>query len=164
MGDSVKLQIANAVETALNQASVTLNAGTPNEATYSKPSDLTVHRLRLTPVEHDDLPAQVIYILDSPKPDERAADTIDRVTRIGVESRKVIELSGAPPDDQMDELEMWVVRAIMADPTLGGVAHLAEEAGDDRDFPKKGERFFGQSALVFDIHYQTLRNDPELKT
>ena len=164
MGDSIRLQAVDAVAAALAVASVTLNAGTPNEATYTKPSGLTIHRMRLRPLEHDNLPAQCVYLLDSPKPEARASGTLDRVIRVGVESRKVILLSGDPPDDQMDELEMWCVRALMDDETLSGLVHQIEEAETARDFPNVGEVFFGQTAKVFEVDYQTLRNDPELKT
>lgn len=164
MGDSIRLRATNAAAAALAVSSVTLNAGTPNEATYTKPTDLTIHRMLLRPIEHDDLPAMVVYILDTPKPLDRASGTLDRVLRIGVESRKIIELAVDPPDDQMDELEMWCVRALMADETLSGLVHQIEEAEEARDFPKRGEQFFGATAKVFEIDYQTLRNDPELKT
>ncbi len=164
MGDSIRLRGLNAVAAALAQASVTLNVGSPNEATYTKPTGLNIHRMRLRPLEHDDLPAQVVYLLDSPKPDSRASGTLDRVMRVGVESRKVIALAGDPPDDQMDELEMWCVRALMADETLGELVHQIEEAETRRDFDAKGEVFFGITAKVFEVDYQTLRNDPELKT
>ena len=164
MGDSIRLQAVNAVETALNAASVTLNAGTPNEATYTKPAGLTIHRFPLRPLEHDALPAQVVYLLDSPKPIARGSGTLDRVVQIAVESRKAILLAGVPPDDQMDELEMWCVRAIMADETLSGVVHQIEEAETARRFTNKAEQFFGETAKVFEVDYQTLRNDPELKT
>lgn len=159
MGDSIRLQALNAIETALGAATAT-----PNAIAYTKPEALSVHRMRLRPIEHDDLPSQVIYVLPSAKPDSRATGTLDRRMRVGVESRKQIELVGDPPDDQMDELEMWCVRAIMADETLGGVVHQIEEAEADRDFDKNGEIFLGRSAIVFEVDYQTLRNDPEVKT
>ena len=164
MGDSIRLQAVNAIATALAQASVTLHAGTPNEATYTKPTGLNVHRMRLRPIEHDALPSQLVYLLDSPKPQPRASGTLDRVVRIGVESRVKIAIAGAPPDDQMDELEMWCVRAIMSDERLGGVVHQIEEAETARDFDTEGEIILGRTAKVFEIDYQTLRNDPELKT
>ena len=164
MGDSIRLQAVNAVAAALAVASVTLNEGTPNEATYTKPSGLTIHRMRLRPIEHDALPSQLVYLLDSPRPTPRASGTLDRIVRVGVESRKIITVSGDPPDDQMDELEMWCVRAIMDDETLGGVTHQVEEAETARDFDHEGEVFFGRTAKVFEVDYQTLRNDPELKT
>ena len=164
MGDSIRLQAVDKIATALAVASVTLHVGTPNEATYTKPTGLKIHRMRLRPLEHDELPAMCIYLLDSPKPNSRAAGTLDRTMRVGVECRKVIALSGAPPDDQMDELEMWAVRAIMADETLSGVVHQIEEAETARDFVTETEVFFGLTAKVFDVDYQTLRDDPELKT
>ncbi len=164
MGDSIRLQAVDAIAAALAVASVTLHAGTPNEAVYTKPTGLTIHRMRLRPVEHDALPSQLVYLLDSPKPESRATGTLDRTIRIGVESRNIVTVSGDPPDDQMDELEMWCVRAIMKDERLGDVVHQIEEAETARDFDHVGEVFFGRTAKVFEVDYQTLRNDPELKT
>ena len=163
MGDSIRLQALDAIAAALAVASVTLNTGTPNEATYTKPTGMFVHRMRLRDIEHDNLPAQMVYLLDSPKPEARASGTLDRIMRVGVESRKIIDLA-TPPDDQMDEMEMWAVRAIMADETFGGITHQVEEDGDSRAFFKGAEVFFGSTAVAFDVDYQTLRNDPELKT
>ena len=128
MGDSIRLQAVNAIATALAQASVKLHGGTPNEATYTKPAGLNVHRMRLRPIEHDLLPSQIVYLLDSPKSESRATGTLDRIVRVGIESRKQVAIAGDPPDDQMDELEMWAVRAVMSDETLGGVVHQIEEA------------------------------------
>ena len=164
MADSIELQAVNAIAAALAVASVTLHTGTPNQTTYNKPTGLNIHRMRLTPIEHDDLPSMLVYILGSPPPVDRATLTVDRVLRVGIESRQKIVQAGDPPDDQMDQLKNWTVQSVMADETLGGVAHQIKEADRETMFETIGEVFFGRVATVFEVDYQTLRDDPEIKS
>lgn len=123
----------------------------------SKPTGLNVHRQRTRPIEKDGLPAQVLYLLNEDT-EERAAGQIDRRARFAVESR--VTASGESPDAALDEYLSWAVKALRADPTLGGLSSDVKERGTEWDHVEL-DKVFGAARTIFEVHYQTADDDPE---
>lgn len=160
MGDSIRLRIVNAAKTALEVASVTVHPGTADERTVTKPTGLTFHRFRTRPVEADSLPVGLLAILSEPQPSDDATGLYRRRVRLGIEYAVKVA-AGTPPDDDMDPLVTWGTIALMDDETLGGVALMIDELGTAWA-PHERDVTIMTAQVVYEIHYQTRRNDPEL--
>ena len=147
---SIREQIIQAVVAALDGS--------------GKPAGLTVHRYRTRPLEKDDLPAQVVYPAGT---GGAVAETVRlyggtndvlRELRVRIESR----VMGAQPDQLLDPLYIWAVKAVMSDPTLGGLAHEIREEATSFD-AVEFEQPVGASATDIIVEYVTSQDDPEIQ-
>ncbi len=146
---SVREQILQAVELALSGP--------------GKPAGVSVHRYRTRPFNSDALPALVIY----PAPDGERVERVtlqpsraDRTLTIRIECRLIA--AGEPPDTALDPLLVWVTRAIMADPTLGGLAVRTTEVRTLWD-AEELDRVYAAAAVDFQIEYRTDAVDQETR-
>lgn len=114
----------------------------------------------MRPTTDDDLPAQVVYVLDDRVVDEDATGVLIRRVRFGVESRVAVPDTVAA-DDAVDALVVWAVVAVMAEETFGGLAHMTIEQSTDFIF-EEGTDLLGRAATVFEIQYQTARENPTI--
>lgn len=155
MADSRELTIAKGVETALNQASVTVSGGT-----LYRPAGLTVHRQRQRAVEADTLPSQLVFIVsEGPVANaDYAVGLLTRSARISVESRVEVPEDIAP-DDALDDLKVWAEIAVMDDETLGGVSQIID-VREGQTLVEEGAKTFARHARVFEIQYENARADP----
>jgi len=154
VADSMRLRIADAAVARLALASVTVN-GTAR----TKPLGLTAHRFPNRPITTDQLPAIVLFFLESPKPEYEASDTADRVLRLVCEFRAIVP-AGTPPDDAVDPLINWAALALLSDEDLGGLAEKIDEGPTLWEAVEEGQRH-ARARTVYDITHITLRNDPE---
>jgi len=154
VGDSVRLKVADAVKARLELASVTVNG-----AARTKPTGLTVHRFPNRPVTTDQLPAIVLFFLESPKPAYEASDTADRVLNLVCECRAAVP-AGTPPDDAVDPLINWATLALLSAESLGGLAEKIDEGPTLWEAVEEGQRH-ARARTVYEITFITLRNDPE---
>lgn len=152
-------RIMEAVVAALDAPSVTIRG-----VEYPRPAALKAAqrgRMRPTPASH--LPMTVAYTLKEVKEvaahagsfgDDAAAAS--HVLRVGLEHRAV----GEPADQALNPFTTWATRALLADPSLGGLAVAVEEKGiewdgEDEDHP------YASASQIFEIEYWTPEDDPE---
>ncbi len=125
------------------------------------PVGTTVHRSRTRPIEKDSLPALVLYLLDeSTESKSSGGYQARRAARIRVECRTKVE-DDTPPDDAIDPLVSHVVRAVLADPRQGGLAHKTEETGTTWDAAEDDE-LYAAAAVDFTLDYITAAGDPDV--
>jgi hypothetical protein len=151
---SIRERIAAALVAALGAAQ------TPDG--YAAPAGLTVHRERTRPIEVDSLPAILVYFEDDPP---RAFDKqqfrsplAERDVAVALECRAQGSAS-ASPDEALDPVLVWAVKAGFADETFGGLAMGAREGkanwrSRELDVP------VAAATLRFSIRYRTSRLDP----
>lgn len=125
-----------------------------------KPSGLTVHRYRTRPLTAEQFPAIAVYPASeqSGRAPTRWAGLSDRTLKLVCECRTSVGASESV-DEVLDELTTWVVQAVMADPTRGGLAIETQDvevtwAADEAD------RIYGGAAVVLEIRYLTAAGDP----
>jgi hypothetical protein len=134
-----------------------------------KPGGLRVHRWRKRPLEKDRLPAVCVYLLQEQLPEEkqlpaRTRTPVRRKCTIVCECRVVGDATAnTSPDEALDPIVAWVVQAVLADPTLGNLAHAVTEIGTKWDADELNETF-GAAAIHFEIDYLTAAGDPARKT
>lgn len=134
-----------------------------------KPGGLRVHRWRKRPLEKDRLPAVCVYLLQEQLPAEkqlppRARTVVRRSCTIVCECRVVGDATAnTPPDEALDPIATWVVQALLADPTLGDLAHAVTEIGTKWDADELNETL-GAAAIHFEIEYVTAAGDPASRT
>lgn len=155
MADSRRELVLKAVQTALEQASVTVNA-----VALTKPAGLTVKRHPETPIEHRDLPQIDLWVA-------REAVTYDitgvstRVLTVRVRSTVTWSSSAeGSGDEALDPLLTWAEVALMADETLGGVASLVVLTAIATPETDQRTEKYAQAAQDFDLTYLTLFGDP----
>ncbi len=68
-----------------------------------------------------------------------------------------------PPDDAVDPPLNWVTHALMFDETLGGLCSKIDEMGTSWA-PAEHDVTVMTAQVVFEVSYQTRRNDPEMQT
>jgi hypothetical protein len=136
-----------------------------------KPAGLTVHRQRTLPLEDDDLPATVVYVLDEALPPERqqhgsrGRQLARRALRLVLEHRAAVDPaagSGAATqavDEALDPFVTWGVRALLADPRLGGLAIGVLEL-ETQWRVSDTDDVRGAAATLFHIDYLTAAADP----
>ncbi len=121
-----------------------------------KPAGTTVERYRTMPITTAGLWILVYPIAENV---ERAPTKSGRLARRSLVVRCECSAQGEPVDEQLDPLVLWAVQALMADPSLGGVAINVQEelvqweAADD-------DKVYGRAAVDFTIDYQTAAADP----
>jgi len=123
-----------------------------------KPAALTVHRSPTRPVPEDQCPAMAVFSTTDPA-SEGGGDLMDHRLELVVESR-ARATTGESPEQKLDELYVWAVHALMADPTLGGLAVRVLERESTWDLEERSA-VFGALQTVFHIEYETLDTDPE---
>lgn len=138
-----------AVVTALGVVSVT---GT------TKPSGLSIHRMRTRKLNQDELPAMVVWWGGDDRPDNDATSKADRTMNVWVECRA--KQSGSSPDAALDPFYVWAVKALMLDHTLGAKCMDIVEAESVPDLEEKEEGLCAM-AVKFAIRYQSKIIDPE---
>lgn len=157
MADTIRLQVIDAVETALNGA--------------SKPATLTVDRKEYRPVEAASLPRAVPYIAPSgrqgaaiERTQTRVSTMIDRFLRVLVEVQVSFEPATETPDAVADPFLSWVEQAVMADESLGGIAdQIAPPLLAAKEVSEDGKAI-ARYGLEFEVQYQTLRTNPEAQS
>lgn len=154
MADSIRERILQAVVAALQVDSIVL----PGGALLAKPAGLTVHRFRHIPLERDELPSAVVYLGSEPVGRETAAPPIvEREMIFRVELRS----EGEPSDRVLDPYVTWVVAALQADPTLGGLVRKLEERRTEwGGMPEETDLPLGAAGVAFSAHYRTKYGDP----
>lgn len=135
---------------AVLQAVVTALNGT------GKPADLTVHRSRTRPIDKDDLPAAIVYVLSETVPTQYGVPLVDREVIVAIETRA----SGNPPDAALDEYLSWPVRALITDHTLGGAAMNVTEQ-ETTWIAEELDKVYGAAQQRFAITYRTRHDDPD---
>lgn len=152
MPSSIREQIAAAVIAAVS--------GT------GAPPGLTVHRERTRPVEQEQLPAILIYFEDDhPEPlagQKFRAPLTERSLNL------VAEIRGTPagaqaPDEAIDALYVWLMQAVAADETFGGLAMGITE-GPVKWFSKEADAIYAGAAVHLIVHYRTKRLDPTVRS
>ncbi|MGH9208203.1 MAG: hypothetical protein ACRD59_03290 [Candidatus Acidiferrales bacterium] len=129
-------------------------------------SGLTIHRERTRPIETDSLPAIMIYADDDvPKPlaqQNYRAPLTERQFSLALECRA--QGSGSvSPDEALDPVLVWALKAIGVDETFGGLASGVEE-GRTVWSSREGDVPVASAKLSITIKYRTSRLDPTSKS
>jgi len=148
---SVRERIVEAAMTALEQS--------------ASPNPAVVHRYRTRPIERDQLPAIVLYPTVPPGRGQSELvqrldhdDGLERTLNLRAECRAEVA-EGEIADAVVDPLYLWVVTALRADPTLGGLAVDLQERAVSYDAAESG-RIFAACAVDFEVTYYTAEDDP----
>lgn len=145
--------ILDQIESALSAASLTL----PSGATLTKPTGLNVHRQRSIPLAVDQLPAQVVYLLNEPveiKPGMGPSRLAVRHMNVCVESRVNATAAGTTADQALDQYLRWAVAAICSDPRRATLAHDTKEVGTEWD-QSEHDSALASAKTVFVVDYVT---------
>lgn len=130
------------------------------------PAGLTVHRERTRPIEKEQCPAILIFAEDeTPEPlDGRKfkAPLTERCLNITAELR-VIPDSGQSVDEAVDFLWVWLMQAVGADESFGGLAMGITE-GAVKWFSREADKIYGGAAVHLAVHYRTKRLDPTTRS
>ena len=123
-----------------------------------KPAGLLVHRSRTRPIEKDELPAMVAYLLaeTAKRKGGEWGPVYQHAMRVRVECRQ----AGAPPDRELDPLATWAVKALVGNQTLGGEATSVEYVEAQWD-AEEANKVLAGAALDFVVAYETTAADPE---
>ena len=127
-----------------------------------------MHRSRTLPVDADELPAAIVYVVEehvdigpgmgiqSPNtpPQRRARRTLTARVEIRVDASAI----ATAPDSALDPYHLWMVQKIGADPTLGGLAHDCKETHTLFD-AKQADRIYAASQTDFIVDYLSLSYD-----
>lgn len=125
-----------------------------------KPPNLNVNRSRRRPVETDELPMVSIYAVREEvarATANRTSPTVDRTLRVQVRSR----VKGQ--DDVLDPLRAWVVKAVMVDRSLGGLALGITEDSTDWETDDASDADYSVASMDFLVRYTTNAGDLEKK-
>lgn len=127
-----------------------------------KPTGLSVHRTKTRPITADKLPAIVIYRLQEPteRRDGRFGEVAERQLHVRCECRVKLHVDEDALDDALDSVTSWAVQALMADPTLGGLAENIQEVNTNW-VAAEANQVYGAALLDFAVTYQTLAADPD---
>jgi hypothetical protein len=117
-----------------------------------KPSELTlVDRSATRPLQPGEA---TLY------PITEAARVVGGLVARELTVRVEVRAAGAIPDQALDPALVWVTRALMADPRLGGLCNDILEQSTAWDAAGAEQRY-GAAARDFLVRYQTLRTNPE---
>jgi hypothetical protein len=128
-----------------------------------KPAGLAIHRSRTRPLTQDALPACVVYVLSeqASRGDGPHGYKARRALLVRVECRvAVIGADVTPPDAALDALTSWTVKAMMADPSWGGLAHNTQEVSTTWD-AEETDAVYAAAAVDFSLDYITAAGDPD---
>lgn len=130
------------------------------------PAGLNVHRERTRPLESDQLPAILFYFEDDePEPlakQKFRAPLSERCLNMVAEIR-VVPTADQAPDEAIDDLYVWLIQALGADESFGGLAMGITE-GPVKWFSKEADVIFAGAAVHLSVHYRTKRLDPSVKS
>lgn len=151
---SIREQIIAAVIAALKAAA------TPDGE--SAPAGLTIHRERTRPIEVDSLPAILVYFEDDtvkPFDGQRyRSPLVKRDLQIALQCRAEGSAT-ASPDQALDSILTWALKAGFADETFGGLALGAAELRTDWK-SREGDAPVAAATLHMSLEYRTSRLDP----
>lgn len=129
------------------------------ETGAGKPPGLRVHRSRALPIEQDELPAVVLYLLREETDRILGGEwlpIVDRRLRVRAEVRT----TGNPPDQVLDPLLTYVVRTLVANQTWGGLCDAVHEM-ESEWAAESSNKVFAACAIDFEVRYRTQGDDPE---
>lgn len=115
---------------AFLQAKAQIETESALEDGSTKPDGLSVFTGRGRPVEDEDLPCVLLYEApEQPEPADHggAEPVLERVFRFRTEIRVKATRDDEDPGGPADEIYVWLVKALMEDPTLGGLVQEVEE-------------------------------------
>lgn len=155
MSTSIRERIVDAIVTALEAP--------------GGPSGLSVHRFRTRPLTKDNLPAQVVYVVEersviagnvsfttpTAMTGALTGDLTEHQLLVAVESR----VAGDPPDVALEPLVVWATQQVLADPTLAGLAISTLEY-DTKWTAQEADQVYGAASQMFVIQYFSLAADP----
>lgn len=153
MADSIREQLLTAAVAALNDT--------------GKPAGLTVHRHRTLPLEFDDLPATVLYLVDEQLP----ADAQQRVRRqvvrrtctIALEHRVQLADEAQTIDQALDPLVSWGVQALVGSAAIAALKATVLEVGTKwRASDDDASR--GAATTFLTLEYFTAAADPTARS
>lgn len=137
-----------------------------NIGTLAAPAGLTVHRERTRPIETDSLPAILVYFEDDPaKPfdgQQYRSPLVKRSLQIALQCRAQGD-ADTSPDEALDPILIWALKAGFVDETFGGLATGAAELRTDWK-SREGDAPIAAATLHMALEYRTSRLDPTAKT
>ena len=146
--------MADSITERILQAVVAVLDGT------GKPAGVAVNRSRRQSIEKPQLPMISVYPVREEvtrATDNRRSPLVERRMRVQVKCRVV-------GDDQAnDALRKWVVRSLMADQSLGGLALEISEESTDWDADDATDADYSVAAVDFVVRYTTSRFNLENK-
>lgn len=148
---TIRNQIAAAVVTALTQAG-------PIGST-TKPTGLTTDRYPLRRATTESLPHQSVYMVGN-NAETRASAQLDQSITLRVHTLAQIT-AGTPGDQVLDPIAAWNHKALMADHTLGGLAHDIKP-GQTRWNVEEQNDAYAEMWTDYVIEYETIRTDLEV--
>lgn len=145
---SRRSQIVDAIVTALNAV--------------GKPTGVTVYRTRDAALADAQLPAIVVSRVQEEvaRGDGPRGYKVRRTLRVQVDCFVATSTDGEPSEDAMDPLTSWVVQAVCADPTLGGLADNINELGTSWTLVDSNA-VHAHAASLFGIDYITAAGNPD---
>ena len=156
MSASIREQIVEAIVAALSEP--------------SGPAGLTVHRFRARPLTADQLPAQVVYVVEERSivagnvafttPTASAAGLTGSLAihqlLVAVETR----VAGDPPDVALEPFLVWATQQVLKDPDFGDLAINALEYNTKWTAQEAADAVYGAATQQFVIEYFSLAADP----
>lgn len=154
---SRRLDVGAAIETALNQATITDPRGGDD---FERPTDFTADRLTHVVLTKASLPCAVVWDLGNAEQSEEAGPMVRNWDEFAI----VLRAQGAettPGDVTMDPFWMWAVRTVMADVTLGGASKMITMGQRQPVIPTvDAEKIYLELTQPLRVHYQVRRDDP----
>lgn len=129
-----------------------------------KPPGLAVHRSRGISVDQDELPAMVVYLLAqrTQRVGGRAGPLSAHALTLRVECR----VKGAVADEAdvlLEPLIGWAVKALLGEPTLGGLVNSLEETQIEWA-AEAADHLYAAAAVDFTAQFPTAVADPDTLT
>ncbi|HEX6924352.1 MAG TPA: hypothetical protein VF167_02930 [Longimicrobiaceae bacterium] len=145
---SIGEQILDAIEAALDGA--------------GKPSGCTVHSDPTQAYEGSSSLSEIV--VDPVREQVRADDFAGSSGQFNVQRTMTVQVllraQGTPPRKAVDPLRVWVIQAMMNDPTWGGKATDTREVSTEWA-ASRAEAVYADAAVTFEIVYNTAGDDPE---
>lgn len=128
----------------------------------SKPAGLTVFRTRADAVRAANLPAVVISRVqeDVTRGDGSRGYKARRTLHVRADCFVSTATDGETSEDALDPLTSWVVQAVMADVTLGGLAHNTNEVATQWSVSDT-DAVYAHAGVGFAIDYITAAGNPD---
>lgn len=116
-----------------------------------------VYQSRATPLTQDELPG-IVIVMPSEQSAVSAGDAASKQDRVA--QLLVIGMAeDAQPEDTIDQIAAEVEAALLADPTLGGLAKNVSLDSTVKDIGD-GQQETGEVRLVFSVLYRTAQGVP----
>jgi hypothetical protein len=127
-----------------------------------KPAGVTVYRTRDAALADAQLPAIVLTRVqeDVVRGDGPRGYKVRRTLRVQVDCYTATATDGETSEDALDPITSWVVQAVMADPTLGGLAHNSNELATSWTLEDRNS-VHAHAAVVFGLEYITAAGNPD---